>query len=242
MTSCSHLFCNEHVLNITTKQELKCPVCNNMFEPNRDIIRVNLNPDEATKSVMMAGLVPEVIMDVVTRALAFWIYQVNLESLYLGADLKTANEKMVVLEKYCEDNYAKHQSEINTLKRKIDSLNEELEMNKRHCQVLIQELQEKVNLVENLQLKNKISTTEEFIKSKNAPNYYDSNPAPGQNPVAMNTAQTNAFRVPKPHNNDFKFKPKSIDSPQLMPPMHPFYRSDTNDEQDFYFKPSMNFK
>lgn len=51
MTSCSHLFCNEHVLNITTKQELKCPVCNNIFESNRDIIRVNLNPDEVTKSV-----------------------------------------------------------------------------------------------------------------------------------------------------------------------------------------------
>lgn len=71
---------------------------------------------------MMAGLVPEVIMDVVTRALAFWIYQVNLESSYLGADLKTANEKMAVLEKYCEDNYAKHQSEIKTLKCKIDCM------------------------------------------------------------------------------------------------------------------------
>lgn len=47
----------------------------------------------------------------------------------------------------------------------------------------------------------------------------------------MQTAQINAFRVPKPQNNDFKFKPKSIHSPQLMPPMHPFHRSDTNDEQ-----------
>lgn len=51
VTKCSHIFCNAHGLNITTGEELICPVCDNHFQTIQDVIRVNLEPDEITKSV-----------------------------------------------------------------------------------------------------------------------------------------------------------------------------------------------
>lgn len=59
-------------------------------------------------------------MDIATRALAFWGYQINEENLYLEAGLKTANENIAVLEKYCENSHAKYKNEISTLERKIE--------------------------------------------------------------------------------------------------------------------------
>lgn len=62
-------------------QEKKCLVCDHALSGKLDIVRVDLNPSEAYKSMVLCGLHPEIIMDICSRALNFWIFQNRQEYL-----------------------------------------------------------------------------------------------------------------------------------------------------------------
>ncbi|XP_044743844.1 uncharacterized protein LOC123306042 [Chrysoperla carnea] len=177
-----------------------CPACDVCLNKPEGVLRVKLNPDEVTKSVMLAGLTPDVIMDVLTRGLSFWVYQVNEQNLYLEAGLKTASENLTALGDYCEKNYVQYKKQTDRLNRKIQSLNEELEVNKKQCEDLIQQLQEKTKIINQLQLnkmKNSYSATNNTAQVKEtSPNYFNQKLTPPQN-AAFTADSFNEYRVPK---------------------------------------------
>ena len=57
-------------------------MCDHELRGKLDIVRVDLNPSEAYKSMVLCGLHPDVIMDISSRAINFWIFQSRQEYLF----------------------------------------------------------------------------------------------------------------------------------------------------------------
>lgn len=89
--SCSHIFCEEHSPTNFGGSNIKCLACKTpLSQEKMDIIPVDLNPNERFKSMVLAGQRPEIIMDISSRALAFWMYQSQQEidyNLYISKRL-----------------------------------------------------------------------------------------------------------------------------------------------------------
>ncbi|GFQ87906.1 e3 ubiquitin-protein ligase CCNB1IP1 [Trichonephila clavata] len=54
-----------------------CPACDTALSGKYDIVKVDLNPNEQYKSMVLAGQRPEVIFEICSRAISFWTYQVT---------------------------------------------------------------------------------------------------------------------------------------------------------------------
>ncbi|KAI9489655.1 hypothetical protein BDB00DRAFT_770240, partial [Zychaea mexicana] len=63
-------------------QALVCPACSTSLTQSDDIVVTQLNPSEEYKSSILAGLRPDVIMDISSRAIAFYFYQTSQELCY----------------------------------------------------------------------------------------------------------------------------------------------------------------
>lgn len=89
--SCSHIFCEEHCPSNFGGTNVKCLACKvSLSQEKMDIIPVDLAPNERFKSMVLAGQRPEIIMDICSRALAFWMYQSQQEidyNLYISKRL-----------------------------------------------------------------------------------------------------------------------------------------------------------
>ena len=86
------VFCDEDGTREFNKSCV-CPACDTQLPGKYDIVRVDLQPSEEYKSVsfiiidgdviimkmVLAGQRPETIMEITSRALSFWTYQVSCE-------------------------------------------------------------------------------------------------------------------------------------------------------------------
>lgn len=81
VTACSHIFCEEHGSGEFSRSPALCPACNSTLSGKLDIVRTELSPSEEYKAMVLAGLRPEVVLDISSRALAFWTYQVRAQGL-----------------------------------------------------------------------------------------------------------------------------------------------------------------
>lgn len=119
VTSCSHVFCDVHGFN-ANEQERKCPACNLDLSKDFDIVKSNLNPSEEFKSVsvisrschrnfkylfinvifqmILAGLRPEIVLDMTGRAFSFWSYQMSQEKNYHLLMMKHWKDRCVEFE------------------------------------------------------------------------------------------------------------------------------------------------
>ncbi|PSN44555.1 hypothetical protein C0J52_18383 [Blattella germanica] len=115
ITSCSHAFCSKDAdisfLN-NNLDDIECPACQTPLPDKHDIVKAELNPTEKFKSMVLAGLRPEIIMDITNRALTFWQYQIFQEVEYQKSLLKQCNIKLSQL----EENY---ETQINRLKNDL---------------------------------------------------------------------------------------------------------------------------
>uniref|UniRef100_H2Y617 Uncharacterized protein n=1 Tax=Ciona savignyi TaxID=51511 RepID=H2Y617_CIOSA len=103
VTSCSHVFCYADGEKLIANEK-KCPVCNHQFTGKMDLVRFDLNPSEAYKSMVLCGQKPDVVLDVCNRAIAFWNFQMRQETLYreyeskkskaLSAELQTTKVEL----------------------------------------------------------------------------------------------------------------------------------------------------
>lgn len=59
----------------------------------------DLNPSDDYKSSVLAGLRPEIIIEIANRALSFWVYQTTQESCFQEMIYKNLNEKYQETEK-----------------------------------------------------------------------------------------------------------------------------------------------
>lgn len=77
VTACSHVFCDQHGSGEFSRSPAICPACSSALSGKLDIVRTELSPSEEYKAMVLAGLRPDIILDISTRALSFWSYQVT---------------------------------------------------------------------------------------------------------------------------------------------------------------------
>ncbi|XP_075884464.1 E3 ubiquitin-protein ligase CCNB1IP1 isoform X2 [Nelusetta ayraudi] len=75
VTACSHVFCDQHGSGEFSRSPAICPACSSTLSGKLDIIRTELSPSEDYKAMVLAGLRPDIVLDISARALAFWTYQ-----------------------------------------------------------------------------------------------------------------------------------------------------------------------
>lgn len=81
VTACSHVFCDQHGSGEFSRSPSICPACSSALSGKLDIVRTELSPSEDYKAMVLAGLRPDIVLDITARALAFWSYQVKYLSI-----------------------------------------------------------------------------------------------------------------------------------------------------------------
>ncbi|XP_059054719.1 E3 ubiquitin-protein ligase CCNB1IP1-like [Achroia grisella] len=153
VTTCSHAFCIEHgqrEFKRNAENSLTCPACGSELRDKFDVIQADLKPCETFKSIVLAGLKPDAIMDVAMRAMSFWAYQIEQETLYQESMANHAREKLQCLEEVNSLNLQKVKAELETCKRKIVSVQEEYNKKRRQTEELKARLEEKSRKIQKL--------------------------------------------------------------------------------------------
>lgn len=153
VTTCSHAFCIEHgqkEFKRNAENSLTCPACGNELRDKFDVIQADLKPSETFKSIVLAGLKPDTIMDVAMRAMSFWSYQIEQETLYHESIAKHSRDKLQTLEEINNLNLQKLKAELVTCKRKILSLQEECNKKKKQAEELAASLEDKSRKIQKL--------------------------------------------------------------------------------------------
>ncbi|XP_065067775.1 E3 ubiquitin-protein ligase CCNB1IP1-like isoform X1 [Rhopilema esculentum] len=150
VTSCSHIFCDEDGTKQFNKS-YKCPACEANLPGKFDIIRVDLQPAEEYKSMVLAGLKPEIIMEICSRAIAFWSYQAYSERVYHEYVSTRAKESKNQLEKYYEQLLAQIQNELSNVKSEMNIKTKELTDTKQRLSEVTEKLSDKGRQLQRLQ-------------------------------------------------------------------------------------------
>ncbi|CAG8570549.1 4308_t:CDS:2 [Funneliformis caledonium] len=129
--------------NSAFSSALVCPACETSLTENDDIVFTDLNPSEDYKSSVLSGLRPDLIIEICSRALSFWTYQTTQEACFQEMLYKNLEEKYSQLEKQVQGVLRDAQSEITSLKVKLQALQKEKEQEKRKAHELAEQLQEK---------------------------------------------------------------------------------------------------
>ncbi|XP_014769952.1 E3 ubiquitin-protein ligase CCNB1IP1 [Octopus bimaculoides] len=150
VTSCSHIFCEEDGSREFNKA-YSCPACESSLSGTFDIIRIDLQPSDQYKSMVLAGQKPEVIMEICSRALSFWTYQSHQERVYQEYIASKVKEKATQLEQYYEEVVSRIQSELCSLKLQQNATKKELETTKKKYGEVAEKLVEKTRQCQKLQ-------------------------------------------------------------------------------------------
>lgn len=153
ITICSHAFCMEHgkqEFGNVSKNVVTCPACNTELSEKFDIVQADLNPSEGFKSIVLAGLKPDIIMDVAMRAISFWNYQIKEETRYHQNVGKYLREKLNNSENSNSALVQNLKMKLATNKSSVDSLQSELEKQKRQNEQYFVMLEEKERKIQKL--------------------------------------------------------------------------------------------
>lgn len=138
VTTCSHIFCISCATTLFASS-LACPACNQSLQGPDDIVMTTLNPTNEYKASILAGLPPSTILEITARAISFWTYQLSQESAYQALVLKNAQDRQVCTEKQLNNAF----EDLQIANKKIVSLENELDVNRRKVQGLINETHRK---------------------------------------------------------------------------------------------------
>ncbi|XP_063310889.1 E3 ubiquitin-protein ligase CCNB1IP1 [Pelobates fuscus] len=151
VTACSHIFCDKHGSNEFSQSPAVCPACNSTLSGKLDIVRTELSPSEECKAMLLAGLRPELVLDICSRALAFWTYQVYQERLYQEYNYSKAEGHLKQMEKLYGQQMQSKDAELSSMKGEVNSLKKMLEEYKRKYSELSEKLMERNRQYQKLQ-------------------------------------------------------------------------------------------
>ncbi|XP_076822040.1 E3 ubiquitin-protein ligase CCNB1IP1-like isoform X1 [Clavelina lepadiformis] len=151
VTSCSHIFCKEDGENIIAQERKICPSCEHQLNNKLDIVRMEMNPSENYKNMVLCGQRPEAIMDICSRALNFWTFQNRQEHMYKNNKLSKFKDKFEKLNVYSTKMVSNWQLESDALNTKLHHAKNELQTSNRRCEEYNAMLQEKSRQVQSLQ-------------------------------------------------------------------------------------------
>ncbi|PWN25846.1 hypothetical protein BDZ90DRAFT_233858 [Jaminaea rosea] len=77
-TTCSHIFCVSCAETLFNGNK-QCPACKTVLDQPDDVVLSSLNPSADYRTSVLAGLAPDVVVDIAARSLAFWQYQTSQE-------------------------------------------------------------------------------------------------------------------------------------------------------------------
>ncbi|PWN34410.1 uncharacterized protein FA14DRAFT_181034 [Meira miltonrushii] len=134
-TSCSHIFCFECATNLLQGRRI-CPACSTPLENQDDAVVTSLNPSASYKASVLAGLSPQIIMEICTRAIAFHNYQSMQESAFQQMLLKKAQASNSTFERELNRIQISAKTEVNHLEAKVQELTNELAEERRKTREL----------------------------------------------------------------------------------------------------------
>ncbi|KIM45871.1 hypothetical protein M413DRAFT_16691 [Hebeloma cylindrosporum] len=80
-----------------------CPACDtNLAEPD-DVVVSLLHPTNDYKTSVLSGLTPATILEICSRAISFWQYQIHQESTFQQAVVRNLNDKNAQLQKQLDN-------------------------------------------------------------------------------------------------------------------------------------------
>jgi E3 ubiquitin-protein ligase CCNP1IP1 len=234
VTTCSHAFCVEHgkkEFKRNAENSLTCPACGNELRDKFDVIQADLKPTETFKSIVLAGLRPDTIMDVAMRAMSFWSYQVEQETLYQESLVKHTREKLQCLDEVNKLNLQKLKAELETCKRKIASLQTEYNQKRKQAEDLAARLEDKSRKVQ------KLTHQLDAQKRKDIRGNYEAS-------NQENCMDISALVVNRTGSDSFVFRPakdneESHHAHRLCSPKTPMFdfRNKHKHKPDFHFRP-----
>ncbi|XP_053118679.1 E3 ubiquitin-protein ligase CCNB1IP1 [Hemicordylus capensis] len=151
VTACSHIFCDQHGSGEFSRSPAVCPACSSALSGKLDIVRTELSPSEEYKAMVLAGLRPEIILDISSRALAFWTYQVHQEHLYQEYTYSKAEGHLKQMEKVYTQQLQSKDMEMTSMKSEVSSLKKVLEEYKKKFTELSEKLMERNRQYQKLQ-------------------------------------------------------------------------------------------
>ncbi|KAI0921955.1 hypothetical protein AcW2_006780 [Taiwanofungus camphoratus] len=92
----------------------------------------SLHPSNDYKTSVLSGLNPSIILEICSRAMSFWQYQVHQEHSFQHAVYRNLNEKNAQLQKQLENVIREANGEINLLNNKVSQLERDLELERRN--------------------------------------------------------------------------------------------------------------
>ncbi|KAM9068340.1 E3 ubiquitin-protein ligase CCNB1IP1 [Sarcophilus harrisii] len=229
VTACSHIFCDQHGSGEFSRSPAVCPACNSTLSGKLDIVRTELSPTEEYKAMVLAGLRPEIVLDISSRALAFWTYQVHQERLYQEYNFSKAEGHLKQMEKVYSQQIQSKDVELTSMKGEVTSMKKVLEEYKKKFSDISEKLMERnrqyqklQGLYDSLRLRNIAIANHEGVLE----------PSMISQPAAFGfpTGNTSKFPVDMtPVRNwgsgdgDFQFRPFFVGSPTAAEPSNSFF-------------------
>ncbi|KAF9475928.1 hypothetical protein BDN70DRAFT_813182 [Pholiota conissans] len=113
-----------------------CPACEtNLTEPD-DVVVCSLHPTNDYKTSVLSGLTPSIILEICSRAISFWQYQVHQENTFQQAIVRNLNDKNAQLQKQLDNVVREANGEIHLLNGKREELERDLELERRKVREL----------------------------------------------------------------------------------------------------------
>ncbi|XP_029943839.1 E3 ubiquitin-protein ligase CCNB1IP1 [Salarias fasciatus] len=151
VTACSHVFCNLHGSGELSRCPAICPACGSALSGKLDIARKELSPSEGYKAMVLAGLRPDIILDISSRAMAFWSYQVQQEHMYQEYNLSRAEAQVKQMEKMLTQQNQSRELEMSAMRGEIVSLKKVMEEYKKKYSEVSERLMERNRQCQKLQ-------------------------------------------------------------------------------------------
>uniref|UniRef100_A0A8C7YE59 Cyclin B1 interacting protein 1 n=1 Tax=Oryzias sinensis TaxID=183150 RepID=A0A8C7YE59_9TELE len=151
VTACSHVFCDQHGSGEFSRSPATCPACSSALSGKLDIVRTELSPSEEYKAMVLAGLRPDVVLDICARALAFWSYQVHQERMYQEYSLSRAEGQLKQMDKLLTQQNQSRELELTSMRGEITSLKKVMEEYKRKYSEVSERLMERNRQYQKLQ-------------------------------------------------------------------------------------------
>ncbi|KAI0676821.1 hypothetical protein C8Q78DRAFT_47645 [Trametes maxima] len=141
VTTCSHIFCIDCANELFNASRL-CPACETSLTEPDDVVVCSLHPSNDYKTSVLSGLNPAIILEICSRALSFWQYQIHQEHSFQQALYRNATEKNAQLEKRLENVVREANGEISLLTNKLAGLEKDVEAERRKTVTMQDSLKE----------------------------------------------------------------------------------------------------
>ncbi|KAI0721929.1 hypothetical protein C8T65DRAFT_565500 [Cerioporus squamosus] len=137
----SHIFCVDCANELFNASRL-CPACETSLTEPDDVVVSSLHPSNDYKTSVLSGLNPTTVLEVCSRALSFWQYQMHQEYSFQQALYRNVTEKTAQLEKRLENVIREANGEISLLTNKMSELERDLEGERRKTANMQESLKE----------------------------------------------------------------------------------------------------